>query len=157
MFFQSISMQPETACMLERERRPNAIYITYLTECKQILFDFLTMRVVPLPSEPKLHHPEAESEKYHSPRRLRLIEIPLGVNRCKETMWSFMQAPVSFVSTPQAVQVFSSVFMQFDHRANSQEPRLERANQNARICDQFTKPRPPPACVWKTRIRIPLD
>lgn len=57
----------------ERERRPKAIYRTYLIECKQILFDFLTMRVISLPSEPKLHHPEAESEKYHSPRRLRLI------------------------------------------------------------------------------------
>lgn len=112
-----------------RDRRPDAIYPTYLIECKQILLDFLTMRVISLPSEPKLHHPEAESVIYHSLHRLRLIEIPLGVNRCRETMWSFMQAPVSFVSTPQAVQVFSCVFMQLDHRANSQEPRLRRANQ----------------------------
>lgn len=75
MLLQSISMQPENACMLETEResRPDAIYPAYLIECKQILFDFLTMRVVSLPSEPKLHHPEAESEKSPSTRRLRLI------------------------------------------------------------------------------------
>lgn len=60
--------------MSEREReqektqqRCKAVHPTYLIERKQILLDFLTMRVVSLPSEPKLHHPDAVSEMQHNP------------------------------------------------------------------------------------------
>lgn len=101
----SLSMFNATRNSMHVRESLNTVHLTYLIKCKQILLDFFTLRVISLPSEPKLHHPDAVSEMQHNPRRFRSMSIPLGFNRCRETMWPFMQAPVSFVSTPHTVQV----------------------------------------------------
>lgn len=119
-------MDISTACSVRVRKSPPGGN-TYLIECKKVLFDFLPLRVIALSPEPKFHHPVSGTVY---PNRGREITLE------SESVQSRKSVPMRTRETPfipsscslkaRADTLLRRVWMQFEHRASSQESPSEQ-------------------------------